>query len=142
MRRCILVFLSALPLLVPGCKKGESNLTQSTPSPTASASPTPVAQATPTPPPDTNRTAKFIVLLYHRFEDRRAELVTNPAKNHPQQLSIMRPVNLLNPETAADLKYEIISARTDMLIDPVTQGSRSRCKPELLAACAWQLKES
>jgi len=82
------------------------------------------------------------VLLYHRFEDRRAELVTNPAKNHPQQLSIMRPVNLLNPETAADLKYEIISARTDMLIDPVTQGSRSRYKPELLAACAWQLKES
>jgi hypothetical protein len=29
-----------------------------------------------TPPPDTNRTAKFIVLLYHRFEDRPAELVT------------------------------------------------------------------
>ena len=133
MRRCLLVFLSVLPLLVTGCKKGESNFTQSTASPTASASPTPVA---------TNRTAKFIVLLYHRFEDRRAELVTNPAKNHPQQLSIMRPVNLLNPETAADLKYEIISARTDMLIDPVTQGSRSRYKPELLAACAWQLKES
>ena len=77
MRRCLLVFLSVLPLLVTGCKKGESNLTQSTPSPTASASPTPVAQATPT-PPDTNRTAKFIVLLYHRFEDRPAELVTTP----------------------------------------------------------------
>src|SRR6202022_1041569 len=69
MRRCLLVFLSVLPLLVPGCKKGESNLTQSTPSPTAAASPTPVAQGT-------NRTAKFIVLLYHRFEDRPAELVT------------------------------------------------------------------
>ena len=69
------MFLSVLPLLVTGCKKGESNLTQSTPGPTASASPTPVAQATPTPPPDTNRTAKFIVLLYHRFEDRPAELV-------------------------------------------------------------------
>src|SRR5712671_7023040 len=78
MRRCLLVFLSVLPLLVTGCKKGESDLTQSTPSPTASASPTPVAQATPTPPPDTNRTAKFIVLLYHRFEDRPAELVTTP----------------------------------------------------------------
>src|ERR1700731_2663068 len=78
MRRCLLVFLWALPLLLAGCKKGESNLTQSTPSPTASAptSPTPVVQATPTPPPDTNRTAKFIVLLYHRFEDRPAELVT------------------------------------------------------------------
>src|SRR5271167_4766576 len=78
MRRCLLVFLSVLPLLVTGCKKGESNLTQFTPRPTASASPTPVAQATPTPPPDTNRTAKFIVLLYHRFEDRPAELVTTP----------------------------------------------------------------
>ncbi len=80
MRRCLLVFLWALPLLITGCKKGESNLTQSTPSPTASApaSPTTVAQATPTPPPDTNRTAKFIVLLYHRFEDRPAELVTTP----------------------------------------------------------------
>ena len=77
MRRCLLVFLSVLPLLVTGCKKGESNLTQSTPSPTVS-SPTPVAEATPTPPPDTNRTAKFIVLLYHRFEDTQAELVTTP----------------------------------------------------------------
>src|SRR3984893_11417235 len=77
MRRCLLVFLSVLPLLVTECKKGESDLTQSTASPTASASPTPVAQATPT-TPDTNRTAKFIVLLYHRFEDRPAELVTTP----------------------------------------------------------------
>ncbi len=69
---------ASLPLLVTGCKKGESNLTQFTSSPTASAptSATPVAEATPTPPPDTNRTAKFIVLLYHRFEDRPAELVT------------------------------------------------------------------
>src|SRR6516225_11716320 len=70
MRRFLLVFLSVLSLLVTGCKKGESNLTQSTPSPTASASPTP--------PPDTNRAAKFMVLLYHRFEDRPAELVTTP----------------------------------------------------------------
>jgi hypothetical protein len=78
MRRCLLVFLSVLPLLVRGCKKGESNLTQPIPSPTAPASPTPVAQATPMPPPYTNRTAKFIVLLYHCFEDRPAEVVTTP----------------------------------------------------------------
>src|SRR5258708_15072751 len=78
MRRCLLVFLSVLSLLVTGCKKGESNLTQSTSSPIASMSRTPVAPATPTTPPDTNRTAKFIVLLYHRFEDRPAELVTTP----------------------------------------------------------------
>src|SRR2546425_2253821 len=78
LNRSLMVFLSVLPLLVTGCKKGESNLTQSTPSPTASASPTPVVQATPTSPRDTNRTAKFIVLLYHRFEDRPGELVTTP----------------------------------------------------------------
>jgi peptidoglycan/xylan/chitin deacetylase (PgdA/CDA1 family) len=80
MRRCLLVCLSVLPLLVTGCKKAESNLTQSAPSPTASASTSrsPVAQATPRPPLDTNRTAKFIVLLYHRFEDRPAQLVTTP----------------------------------------------------------------
>src|SRR5262245_28717661 len=78
MRRCLLVFLSVLPLLLAGCKKAESNLTQSNLSPTASASPTPVAQATAKQPPDTNRSARFIVLLYHRFEDRPAELVTTP----------------------------------------------------------------
>jgi peptidoglycan/xylan/chitin deacetylase (PgdA/CDA1 family) len=78
MRRCSLAFLLVLPLLVTGCKKGGLNLTQSTSSPTVSVSPTPVVQAAPTPPPDTNRTAKFMVLLYHRFEDRPAELVSTP----------------------------------------------------------------
>ena len=76
MCRCLLAFLAVLPFLVTGCKKAESNLTQSTPSPTAALSP--VAQTNPAPKPDTNRTAKFIVLLYHRFEDRAAELVTTP----------------------------------------------------------------
>ena len=71
MRRCLLLFLSVLPLLLLGCNKGHPNLTGS------SLSPTPVVQATPT-PSDTNRTAKFIVLLYHRFEDRPAELVITP----------------------------------------------------------------
>jgi hypothetical protein len=85
MRRCLLVFLSVLPLLVTGCKKGEGNLTQSTPSQT------PVAQATPTPPPDTNRTAKFIVLLYHRFEDRPAELVTTP-NDFRAQMKVLKKV--------------------------------------------------
>jgi peptidoglycan/xylan/chitin deacetylase (PgdA/CDA1 family) len=71
MRRCLLLFLSVLPLLLSACNKGHPNLTGS------SLSPTPVVQATPT-PSDTNRTAKFIVLLYHRFEDRPAELVITP----------------------------------------------------------------
>src|SRR5258708_12950579 len=70
MRRCLLAFLLVLPLLVTGCKKGERNLTQSTPSPTASVSPTP--------PPDTNRTAKFIGLLSHRFKDTPAQFTTTP----------------------------------------------------------------
>ena len=78
MRRCLLVFLWVLPLLVAGCKKAESISTQSTPNPPASASSTPVVQATPTPLPNNNRTAKFMVLLYHRFEDRPAELVITP----------------------------------------------------------------
>jgi len=65
-----------------GMQEGESNLTQSAPSPTASANPTPVALATLAPPPDTNLSAKFIVLLYHRFEDRPAELV-----NHTERFS-------------------------------------------------------
>ena len=34
----------------------------------------------------------------------------------------MKPVKLLNPETATNLKYDIISARTEVGIDPVTQG--------------------
>jgi peptidoglycan/xylan/chitin deacetylase (PgdA/CDA1 family) len=71
MRRCLLLFLSVLPLLLSGCNKGHPILTGS------SLSPTPVVQPTAT-PSDTNRTAKFIVLLYHRFEDRPAELVITP----------------------------------------------------------------
>jgi peptidoglycan/xylan/chitin deacetylase (PgdA/CDA1 family) len=71
MRRCLLLFLSVLPLLVTGCQRGHPNLTRS------SLSPTPVVQATPT-PSNTNRTAKFIVLLYHRFEAKPAELVITP----------------------------------------------------------------
>jgi peptidoglycan/xylan/chitin deacetylase (PgdA/CDA1 family) len=56
-------------LLLTGCTK-RSILSLATPSPGASASPT--AQR------DTNRAAKFIVLLYDRFEEKRAPLVTTP----------------------------------------------------------------
>jgi peptidoglycan/xylan/chitin deacetylase (PgdA/CDA1 family) len=81
MRRCLLVFLSVLPFVVAGCKKGENGSNKPSPTPTApvSATPTPVTQATPTPTPDTNRNAKFTVLLYHRFEDSRSgELIISP----------------------------------------------------------------
>ena len=59
-----------LLLLLMGCTKRTSILTLATPSPATSASPA-LRQ-------DTNRTARFIVLLYHRFEDKPAELVTTP----------------------------------------------------------------
>ncbi len=54
----------------------------------------------------------------------------------------MKLVNLLNRETATDLKYEIISARSDMLIDPVTLRIEIPVQARVTAACAWQLKES
>lgn len=68
--RCFVAMcLSLLPLLVTGCTK-KSIIALATPNPSASASPAA--------PPDINRSAKFIVLLYHRFEDKPAQLVTTP----------------------------------------------------------------
>ena len=69
LRRCPLTCLSLLMLLLTGCTK-RSILSLATPRPGGSASPT-VRR-------DTNRAAKFIVLLYDRFEDKRAPLVTTP----------------------------------------------------------------
>ena len=71
MCRCLWLFLSVLPFLLTGCEKGHPNLSRS------ESSPTPKVPASPT-LSDTNRSARFIVLLYHRFEDRPAELVTTP----------------------------------------------------------------
>src|SRR5215469_3072493 len=70
MSRRILVLLSVLPLILAGCKKS-STLAKldDKAAPAAAASPTPVAAATPTPAPAVDRSAKVIVLCYHRFED-------------------------------------------------------------------------
>ena len=64
---------SVLPLLVIGCKPGSNfGFGAATPTPAPSVAPTtaPVAVATPTPTPAIDRSARFIVLCYHRFEDK------------------------------------------------------------------------
>ena len=68
---CLLAGLSMSSLLITGCTKRSSV-------PTGLVSPTPTPIASATPRRDTNRTAKFMVLLYHRFEDKAAQLVTTP----------------------------------------------------------------
>jgi peptidoglycan/xylan/chitin deacetylase (PgdA/CDA1 family) len=71
--------LSLLPLLVTGCTKR---------SVVALASPSPAKLVTPIPRRDTNRTAKFVVLLYHRFEDKPGQLVTTPSDFRAQMQAL------------------------------------------------------
>ena len=60
-----------LPLLVVGCKPGSKlSLSAATPTPSVAPTTAPVAVATPTPAPAIDRSARFIVLCYHRFEDK------------------------------------------------------------------------
>lgn len=110
LRYCFLLCLPLLPLLVTGCTK-RSVVTLATPSPTALASPTPRR--------DTNRTAKFIVLLYHRFEDKPAQLVTTPNDFRAQmqalkdnKISVISMLDLLawlNGEKAIPSKSAVIT---------------------------------
>jgi peptidoglycan/xylan/chitin deacetylase (PgdA/CDA1 family) len=122
MRRCLLLSLSLLPLILAGCKKGQEVAAKPTPSATATAAPTvsPVAQSTPTPLPDTNRNAKFIVLLYHRFEDNKSgELIISPNDFRAQMkalkdngISVVSMKDLLawrNGEKAIPLKSAVIT---------------------------------
>ena len=51
----------------------------------------------------------------------------------------MKPVNLINPETATHLKYEIISARTEMGIDPVTQGIEIPVQTRITGRVRWPI---
>src|SRR5258707_5324950 len=86
MSRRILALMLALPLVVAGCKKSSTlaKLDDKTDS-GDSASPTPVAVATPPPPPAVDRSAKVIVLCYHRFEDNpRDSLAIAPAEFRAQ----------------------------------------------------------
>jgi hypothetical protein len=52
----------------------------------------------------------------------------------------MKPVNLFNPETATHLKYEIISARTEMGIDPVTQGIEIPVQARVTFGVRWAIE--
>src|ERR1700736_732988 len=73
MYRRILAPLLVLPLLLAGCKKSSTlaKLEEKPPSAVVAAAPPAVSPAsTPTPGPAVDRSAKVIVLCYHRFEDK------------------------------------------------------------------------
>jgi peptidoglycan/xylan/chitin deacetylase (PgdA/CDA1 family) len=82
MPRRFFLLLALLPMFGVGCKKAQelTALVTGSPKPTASPSPTATAvvSATPTPKPAVNKNARFIVLCYHRFEDKAKDLVTLP----------------------------------------------------------------
>src|SRR6202140_4366256 len=89
MSRRILALLLVLPLIVAGCKKSstlaklEDKSFSATPD--ASVSLPPFAVATPAPLLAIDRSAKAIVLCYHRFEDNpRDSLATAPAEFRAQ----------------------------------------------------------
>ena len=95
MYRCILALALVLPLSLVGCKKASTQGTQndktaeSPATPAVSSTPTPVTVATPIPSPAIDRSARVIVLCYHRFEDRpKDQLAIAPAefKTQMQQL--------------------------------------------------------
>ena len=90
MPRRLFVLLAALPLLVAGCKKAQEKLglVKASPTPAASASSSAIVKATPTPLPAVNRNARFIVLCYHRFEDKPKDLVTTPTDFRAQMQAL------------------------------------------------------
>jgi peptidoglycan/xylan/chitin deacetylase (PgdA/CDA1 family) len=88
MLRRIFPLMLVLPLFVAGCKKSSTlaKLEDSTPAPTSAASvAAPSPAVTPTPPIAIDRSAKVVVLCYHRFEDnRRDQLAINPTEFRAQ----------------------------------------------------------
>jgi peptidoglycan/xylan/chitin deacetylase (PgdA/CDA1 family) len=99
MHRRILALFLAFPLLLAGCKKSATQARQEkkaeTPVASASAAaptPTPVAVATPTPTPVPviDRSAKVMVLLYHRFEDRPKDSLSIPPVEFRQNMEELK----------------------------------------------------
>ena len=88
MFRRIFPMVLVLPLFVAGCKKSSTlaKLEETTPASTPAASVAAASPvATPTPPLAIDRSAKVVVLCYHRFEDnRRDQLAINPTEFRTQ----------------------------------------------------------
>jgi peptidoglycan/xylan/chitin deacetylase (PgdA/CDA1 family) len=99
MHRSSLALFLAFPLLFAGCKKSATQARQEKkevqkPVATASTAPTPtpvmVATPTPTTVPAIDRSAKVMVLLYHRFEDRPKDGLAIPPAEFRQNLEELK----------------------------------------------------
>jgi peptidoglycan/xylan/chitin deacetylase (PgdA/CDA1 family) len=92
MDRRLVALLLTIPLVLAGCKKAQTTTDQKSGNATAnpSASATPKLAAAPKPTPVAiDRSAKFIVLCYHRFEDRpRDSLAIAPAEFRAQMKAL------------------------------------------------------
>src|ERR1700741_886022 len=124
MPRCFFLLLALLPAFVGGCKKAQelTALVSGSPKPSASPSASLVAvatSATPTPNPAVNKNARFIVLCYHRFEDKQRDLVTTPTDFRAQMqafkdngisvISMKDVVAWLNNEKSIPMKSAVIT---------------------------------
>ncbi len=90
MDRRFVALLLTIPLLIGGCKKTQTNTKSgnAAATPSASVAVKLVAKSTPT-PVAIDRGAKFIVLCYHRFEDRpRDSLAIAPAEFQAQMQAL------------------------------------------------------
>jgi peptidoglycan/xylan/chitin deacetylase (PgdA/CDA1 family) len=91
MPRRFFLLLAVLPMLAAGCKKAQelTALVNGSPKPSASTSASvAIASATPTPAPAVNKNGRFIVLCYHRFEDKAKDLVTLPTDFRTQMQAL------------------------------------------------------
>jgi peptidoglycan/xylan/chitin deacetylase (PgdA/CDA1 family) len=95
MYRRLFAPLLILVLVSGGCKKAQNlekpdaKSSSAATKSAASATPAPLAAATPTPAPVIDRTARFIVLCYHRFEDKPHDsLAIAPAEFHAQMQAL------------------------------------------------------
>ena len=124
MPRRFFLLLALLPAFLGGCKKAQELTALVTGSPKPSASPSAtasvaVASATPTPRPAVNKNARFIVLCYHRFEDKPRDLVTTPTDFKAQMqalkdngisvISMKDVLAWLNNEKSIPMKSAIIT---------------------------------
>src|SRR5260370_42243651 len=85
MSRRILALMLVLPLIVAGCKKSSTLAKLDDKTASADSASPPALAVAPPPPPAVDRSAKGIVLCYHRFEDNpRDSLAIAPAEFRAQ----------------------------------------------------------